>query len=85
MQLSQARHIALQVVLLVPILADLGGLVSFRMMRLAHSTLGQPVMRVVMAVYRQGDIAVRARCLDVIDRLSERDAYGWRELIEDER
>jgi hypothetical protein len=53
--------------------------------RTAHSTMGQPVMRVVMAVYRQGDIAVRARCLDVIDRLSERDAYGWRELIEDER
>jgi hypothetical protein len=48
-------------------------------------TMGQPVMRVVMAVYRQGDTAVRARCLDVIDRLSERDAHGWRDLIEDER
>ncbi len=53
--------------------------------RTARGTMGQPVMRVVMAVYRQGDTAVRARCLDVIDRLSERDAHGWRDLIEDER
>ena len=53
--------------------------------RTARSTMGQPVMRLVMAVYRQGDAAVRARCLDVIDRLSERNAYGWQELVEDER
>lgn len=53
--------------------------------RTARSTMGQPVMRVVMAVYRRGNASVRARCLDVIDRLSERDAYGWRDLIEDER
>lgn len=53
--------------------------------RTARATMGQPVMRIVMAAYRQADAAVRERCLDVIDRLSERNAYGWHDLIEDER
>jgi hypothetical protein len=53
--------------------------------RTAPSMLGQPIMRLVLSVYRQGGDEQRIRCLDIIDRLSERNAYGAREALEDER
>jgi hypothetical protein len=53
--------------------------------RTSRSMMGQPIMHVVLAIYRQGDADVRSRCLDVIDRLSERNAFGVREALEDER
>ncbi|MCW2538489.1 MAG: hypothetical protein JWN95_214 [Frankiales bacterium] len=53
--------------------------------RTARSMLGQPIMRVVLSVYRQGSEDQRIRCLHIIDRLSERNSYGVREALEDER
>lgn len=44
--------------------------------RTARSTMGQPIMVAILRVYRQGDNSQRQRCLDVIDRLSELNAYG---------
>jgi hypothetical protein len=54
-------------------------------MRTARSTLAQPVMVSVLRAYRQGDAGQRKRCLDVIDRLSEVNAYGLAEALNGER
>jgi hypothetical protein len=53
--------------------------------RTARSMMGQPVMTVVLRLYRQGDAEIRSRCLDIIDRLSELNAYGVAEALTDER
>ena len=53
--------------------------------RTARSTLGKPILVTVLHVYRQGDGGRRERCLDVIDRLSEIDAYGLAEALNGER
>ncbi len=38
--------------------------------------MSQPIMVTLLRVYRQGDDGQRQRCLDVIDRHSEFNAYG---------
>lgn len=53
--------------------------------RTARSVLGQPIVVSILRVYRQGDAGRRERCLDVIDRLSEIDAYGLAEALNGER
>jgi len=47
--------------------------------------LGQPIMVVGLRVYRQGTEAQRKKCLDIIDRLSELNAYWVSEALGDAR
>jgi hypothetical protein len=53
--------------------------------RTARSMLAQPVMVTLLRVYRHGDTGQRERCLDVIDRLSEFNAHGLAEALNEER
>lgn len=53
--------------------------------RTARSMIGQPVMVSLLRVYRQGDDSQRQRCLNVIDRLSEFNAYGLLEALNEVR
>jgi hypothetical protein len=53
--------------------------------RTARSMIGQPVMVTLLRMYRQGDDSQRQRCLDVIDRLSEFNAYGLVEALNEVR
>ena len=53
--------------------------------RTSRSMLAQPVMVSLLRVYREGDVAQRQRCLNVIDRLSEFNAYGLAEVLDQER
>jgi len=46
---------------------------------------GRSITRIVIRVYRQGDDCIRSRCLDLIDRLSELNAYGVSEELAEER
>ncbi|MCO4275931.1 ATP-binding protein [Pseudarthrobacter sp. HLT3-5] len=53
--------------------------------RTARSVLAKPIVVSILRVYRQGDAGRRERCLDVVDRLSEIDAYGLTEALNGER
>ncbi|MDO5866106.1 MULTISPECIES: ATP-binding protein [Paenarthrobacter] len=53
--------------------------------RTSHSALAQPIVVSVLRVYRQGDAERRGRCLDIIDQLSEVNAYGIAEALNAER
>ena len=50
--------------------------------RTARIAMGRPVMVTLLRVYRQGDDGQRQRCLDVIDRLSEFNAYGLADALD---
>lgn len=58
---------------------DLGNIVTSRSMSLRN------LLAVVLRLYRQGHPGTRARCLDVIDRLTEMNAYGVTDALEAER
>lgn len=44
-----------------------------------------PLVAVVLRLYKQGTDDIRGRCLDVIDRLSDMDAYGLEGALDQER
>lgn len=50
--------------------------------RTARIGMGQHVMVSLLRIYRQGDDDQRQRCLDVIDRLSELNAYGLADALD---
>jgi hypothetical protein len=58
---------------------DLGDL------RTARAAVSRDLITVVLRLYRQGDGQVRAQCLDLIDRLTELNAYGVVEALAEER
>ena len=49
------------------------------------SYFGREVTPVVLRLYREGDPKMRARCLDIIDRLAEFDVWGFEKTLQDER
>ncbi|MGW6694930.1 AAA family ATPase [Rhodococcus sp. NPDC054953] len=51
----------------------------------ARALTGRQLVTVVLRLYRQGNEATRGRCLDLVDRLSELNAYGTAEALEQER
>lgn len=53
--------------------------------RTARSAMAGGLLRVLLRLYRQGGPDLRARSLDVIDRLTELNAYGVAEALESER
>jgi len=58
---------------------DLGDL------RTARAAASRDLVTVVLRLYRQGGPSIRTQCLDVIDRLSELNAYGLDMALRDER
>ena len=47
--------------------------------------ISRDLITVVLRLYRQADRELRARCLDIIDQLTELDIYDLDRTIEDER
>jgi hypothetical protein len=47
--------------------------------------IGRHLIAIVLRLYRQGDAATRAGCLDIIDRLTDDNAYGIAEALAEER
>lgn len=43
------------------------------------------ILSVLLRLYRQGDNAIRQRCLDVIDQISELGAFGLNEKLDEIR
>ena len=58
---------------------DLGNITT------ARAGLGQDIVTIVLRLYRQGDEATRAGCLDIIDSLTDANAYGVDEALAEER
>ena len=58
---------------------DLGDL------RTARARLSRDLVTVVLRLYRQGDKHLRARCLDLVDRLTDLNAYDMERALDDER
>lgn len=54
-------------------------------MRTARATLGQDVVKILLRLYRQGDNETRTQCLDIVDSLVDRNAYGVAQVLDDER
>lgn len=50
-----------------------------------RATVGSDLIAVVLRLYRQGDAHARARCLDVIDRLTDLNVYGIDNALADQR
>jgi len=59
--------------------ADLGDI------RTARAGVGRHLVSLVLRLYRQGDAALRIRCLDVIDRMCELNAYDVERALDDSR
>jgi hypothetical protein len=53
--------------------------------RTRRAAAGRDLITVVLRLYRQGDAELRNRCLDVIDRLTDSNAFGVTEALEAER
>ena len=53
--------------------------------RTAHARVSSDLVTVVLRLYRQGDKDLRARCLDLIDRLTDLNAYDMERALDDER
>ncbi len=51
----------------------------------ATAAISRDIVTVVIRLYRQGDAAVRGRCLDVVDKLADVGAYGLPEALQHER
>ena len=45
-----------------------------------HYGMGRDLIAIVLRLYRQGDKTLRVRCLDLIDRLTELNAYDAQAL-----
>ena len=50
-----------------------------------HPVTADQILSVLLRLYRQGDSAIRQRCLDVIDQLSELGAFGLNEKLDEIR
>ena len=59
--------------------ADLGDITT------AHARVSSDLVTVVLRLYRQGDNHLRTRCLDLIDRLTDLNAYDMERALDDER
>ena len=59
--------------------ADLGDLTT------ARARVSSDLVTVVLRLYRQGDKHLRARCLDLVDRLTDLNAYDMERALGDER
>ena len=46
---------------------------------------GRDLIAVVLRLYRQGDLSIRARCLNIIDKLAEFNLYDLEEALQDQR
>jgi hypothetical protein len=53
--------------------------------RTARAAVGRDLITIILRLYRQGHDALRSRCLDLIDRLTELNALGVSEALEGER
>lgn len=53
--------------------------------RTARAALSPTVIKVVLRLYRQGDPAIRTRCLDLIDELTLSGAYGLEDALAEAR
>lgn len=51
----------------------------------AYFGAGPDIIAIIVRLYRQGDPEMRGRCLDVIDRLTELNAYNVTETLDNER
>ncbi|WP_328614077.1 hypothetical protein OHS18_38385 [Amycolatopsis sp. NBC_00355] len=51
----------------------------------AAAAICRDIVAVVLRLYRQGDAAMRNRCLDVVDKLADAGAYGLPEALQYER
>ncbi|MEV6828206.1 hypothetical protein [Amycolatopsis sp. NPDC051102] len=51
----------------------------------AAAAISRDIVTVVLRRYRQGDAAMRVRCLDVVDKLADLGAYGLPEALQHER
>lgn len=51
----------------------------------ASALTGRQLITVVLRLYRQGNETTRGKCLDLVDHLSELNAYGTAEALEQER
>ncbi|WP_410615844.1 hypothetical protein [Amycolatopsis sp. lyj-109] len=51
----------------------------------AAAAVSRDIVTVVLRLYRQGDAAMRDRCLDVVDKLADVGAYGLPEALQHER
>lgn len=59
--------------------ADLGDI------RTARARVSSDLVTVVLRLYRQGDEDLRARCLDLVDRLTDLNAYDMEQALDEER
>ena len=50
-----------------------------------HAGVGRDLVSLLLRLYRQGDAALRARCLDVIDRMCELNVYDVERALDDSR
>lgn len=53
--------------------------------RTARSAMGGDLIAIVLRLYRQGGQQTRARCLDIIDRLTELNVHGIADALSEER
>ena len=53
--------------------------------RTSTALMSRDLVTLVLRLYRQGDVSVRARCLDIIDRLVEIDVYDAVQALDNER
>ncbi|WP_410671248.1 hypothetical protein [Amycolatopsis sp. cmx-4-68] len=51
----------------------------------AAAAISRDIVTVVLRLYKQGDAAMRDRCLDVVDKLADVGAYGLLEALQHER
>ncbi|MGV9364997.1 hypothetical protein [Amycolatopsis sp. NPDC003731] len=51
----------------------------------AAAAISRDIVTVVLRLYRQGDAAMRDRCLDVVDKLADVGAYGLPDALQHER
>ena len=59
--------------------ADLGDI------RTARAGVGRDLVSLLLRLYRQGDAALRTRCLDVINRMCELNVYDVERALDDSR
>lgn len=53
--------------------------------RTASAIISRDLITVILRLYRQGDPPLRTRCLDLVDRLTELNAYDVYRALDDER
>jgi hypothetical protein len=54
-------------------------------LRTRHPVTADQILSVLLRLYRQGESAIRQRCLDIIDQLSELGAFELNEKLDEIR